>query len=681
MAGDISGKLIESEKDAPRLVNSCRRCRDFEYQKFLQSVLLESDISFNLLKSRTLITNISTYYLENTMIAPVGQAVPDTPHAVSVSLPTWKANVGYEEGEEWVISAMKTGYPRFFIHLLIQELERDVLAQFGNFGERVMLFPSRRSARKCQAFFYDKRPDIPSASVRLLHLEPDFSKGKVIGYVLSNLSCCFFPAADFPIAKQVWQHTGLGISSRRAEFCLQALRQGFLVPAASHSPQNASQQDLFSKGPKRYQRGTSQNNISLPADSRHEHATNGVNGTNGVDSNDYAQFIEERFGRNLNAELAAKAKLAIRRRIAGCLTENMELDDAIQSSTTCQDRAKQGQDGPGTSLRNVSEEDVYLYPTGMGAIFSAHQLAIQDSESRTSEHLKSICFGFPYIDTLKVLEKWGPGALFYPQGIDADLDDLQKRLEEGERFAALFTEFPSNPLLRSPNLARIRQLADKYKFVVAVDETVGNYININILPYADIVMSSLTKIFSGDSNVMGGSLILNHRGPLYSTLKPLLQHDYEDNYWAVDAIFMERNSRDYIGRIHRINTNADAMTQRLKQSKYVKEVYYPKINLSRNYYDACKTPEGGYGGLYSVVFHDPEHAHIFFDNLQIQKGPSLGTNFSLSCPFVLIAHYNELDWCRSLGVDPDLVRVSVGLEDPVELARICDEALAAIERS
>lgn len=33
--------------------------------------------------------------------------------AVSVSLPTWRANVGYEEGEDWVIDKMKTGYPRF----------------------------------------------------------------------------------------------------------------------------------------------------------------------------------------------------------------------------------------------------------------------------------------------------------------------------------------------------------------------------------------------------------------------------------------------------------------------------------------------------------------------------------------------------------------------------------------
>lgn len=69
---------------------------------------------------------------------------------------------------------------------------------------------------------------------------------------------------------------------------------------------------------------------------------------------------------------------------------------------------------------------------------------------------------------------------------------------------ALFTEFPGNPLLSSPDLERIRKLADQYDFCVVVDETIGNFINVNVLPYADVVVSSLTKVFSGDSNVMGG---------------------------------------------------------------------------------------------------------------------------------------------------------------------------------
>ena len=111
---------------------------------------------------------------------------------------------------------------------------------------------------------------------------------------------------------------------------------------------------------------------------------------------------------------------------------------------------------------------------------------------------------FPYIDTLKIVEKFGPGCLFYGLGASEELDDLEKRLESGERYLALFTEFPSNPLLRSPNLERIRSLADKYDFYVVIDETIGNLINVNVLPYGDIIVSSLTKVFSGDSNVMGG---------------------------------------------------------------------------------------------------------------------------------------------------------------------------------
>lgn len=90
------------------------------------------------------------------MLAAVGQPVPNTEHAVSVSLPSWKATVGYEEGEEWVVSKMKTGYPRFFIHLTIQELQREVLKLYGRIGESVMLFPTIAVANRCENFFYDK---------------------------------------------------------------------------------------------------------------------------------------------------------------------------------------------------------------------------------------------------------------------------------------------------------------------------------------------------------------------------------------------------------------------------------------------------------------------------------------------------------------------------------------------
>lgn len=109
-----------------------------------------------------------------------------------------------------------------------------------------------------------------------------------------------------------------------------------------------------------------------------------------------------------------------------------------------------------------------------------------------------------------MLEKWGPGCHFFGHGNEADFAALKKLLADGRAagddhpLQALFCEFPSNPLLRSPDLLRLRELANQYGFVIVVDETIGNFVNVEVLQWADMVVSSLTKIFSGDANVMGG---------------------------------------------------------------------------------------------------------------------------------------------------------------------------------
>lgn len=63
----------------------------------------------------------------------------------------------------------------------------------------------------------------------------------------------------------------------------------------------------------------------------------------------------------------------------------------------------------------------------------------------------------------------------------------------------------------------------------------------------------------------------------------------------------------------------------------MKEVYYPKYSPTRPFYDSFRNPHGGYGGLFSVIFHEKEQAVAFFDTLEVMKGPSLGTNFTLRC--------------------------------------------------
>ena len=597
-----------------------------------------------------------------TMLAAVGAPVPDAPHAVSVSLPSWEANVGYEEGKEWVISKMQTGYPRFFIHLTIQELQKEILKRYGRNNEQVMLFPSPATAKRCQKFFYDNAPNVPITAVRLLNLEPIMSSNDH-ATVLSGVYCVFFPQDQFPVAKQVWQHTGDGISSRRGEFCLKALQDGFLQPVAA--PGRVRSDSIYTKGPRRYQRGGSQNNINFLVSPPETPANGPI-----PEDKDYSVFVEERFGRNLNIQLAEQAKVAMRRRIAGCLTDDVELEEALGQGSQCGEGRHPG----------LTEDHVFLYPAGMSSIFNAHRMLRAHAISEGQVPLKSICFGFTYIDTLKILQKWGKGCLFYGFGNEADLDDLEQRLKNGERFLSLFTEFPSNPLLHSANLPRIRHLADEYGFAVVIDETVGNVVNIDVMPYADIVVSSLTKIFSGDCNVMGGSLVLNPQSKSFEAFCKTVDREYEDNYWAEDALFMERNSRDFISRIDRINTNSEAIAATLKSAQNVKAVYYPQHNLSKANYDRCRNPSGGYGGLLSVTFNRTEQAIAFFDALEVQKGPSLGTNFTLACPYTVLAHYAEMDWTAEWGVDADLVRVSVGLEETADLVNSFKRALDVAAR-
>lgn len=526
-----------------------------------------------------------------------------------------------------------------------------------------MLFPSQQIASRCASFIRECAPHAVVGGLDVIHLVLDEANpsSAALRSLSPTISAVICSAEAFPYAKQYWQHSGDGVSSRRAEFCHTLFQDGLLVLDERPKSPVARFGQKTCRGPKRYQRPLSLDKAVSPSprcvSPRHEAVP-------AREAEESSRFLEERFGRNLDISFVEPAKSAIKRRIAGALKGDLDLATSPLPAM-----------GPNTrGIVNLKEDDIYLFPCGMNAIFNGHQLLLS-----ARGQMKSINFGFPYVDTLKILQKFGPGCVFYGHASESDLDDLEQRLECGERFLGLFCEFPGNPLLISPNLVRIRRLADKYDFAVVVDETIGTFANVNVLPYADIVASSLTKIFSGDCNVMGGSAILNPNSRYYASLKAAAEKELEDNYWSEDVMFMERNSRDFGSRIERINLNAEAICDVLSASPLVKDVYFPKLNPSRPNYEACKLPTGGYGGVLSVTFHDRKQAIVFYDMVETAKGPSLGTNFTLTSPYVLLAHYQELDWAAGYGVDPDLIRISVGLEETDHLKAVFQDALRAAE--
>ena len=77
--------------------------------------------------------------------------------------------------------------------------------------------------------------------------------------------------------------------------------------------------------------------------------------------------------------MAEKAKLAIRRRIAGVLTENGDQEEAIhRTNSSAHSRHVEG----------FSEDDVYLYPCGMSSIFNTHRTMLA-----CRGEMKSIIYG------------------------------------------------------------------------------------------------------------------------------------------------------------------------------------------------------------------------------------------------------------------------------------------------
>ena len=152
--------------------------------------------------------------------------------------------------------------------------------------------------------------------------------------------------------------------------------------------------------------------------------------------------------------------------------------------------------------KKVDPSDVFFYPSGMSAIYHIHQLLLQ---RRGNE---SAILGFVYELTIKMAETYGPGSHFYGFGTESQIDQLEARLEQmaqnGQRMQAIWCECPSNPLLRTVNLHRVKQLAEKHDVVLVVDETIGSFANVDVLDVADIVVSSLTKSFNGFGDVLAG---------------------------------------------------------------------------------------------------------------------------------------------------------------------------------
>ncbi len=312
--------------------------------------------------------------------------------------------------------------------------------------------------------------------------------------------------------------------------------------------------------------------------------------------------------------------------------------------------------------------DVFLQPSGMAAQFAALQAVLARAPGRPTVQL-----GFPYVDTLKLQQKLGHGATLL-HDLATMAQDLRVLLQR-QPLAAAFSEIPGNPLLGAADLRQVTPLLREHGVPLVADDVVATPVNVDLRDHAALIATSLTKFVAGTGDVMGGALICNPRSPFYAELKPIVAAQHEELLWIEDAAILDRQARDFPDRMRRHNATGLLLAERLRTHPAVAKVWYPKWEFAEAY-DAVRRPDGGWGALITVL---PKNAETtspqIYDRLDVCKGPSLGTVFTLACPFTLLAHYTELDWAESCGVSRYLIRISAGLEEPEAIWKKLDHAL------
>ena len=315
-----------------------------------------------------------------------------------------------------------------------------------------------------------------------------------------------------------------------------------------------------------------------------------------------------------------------------------------------------------SELERTIPEFCFLYPSGMAAIFTSIL------SSLSSKRGKIITIGSLYVDTLRILERW-PEKYHLPKPIfirDKFLENLKSSIDLNT--AAVFIEIPSNPLIELVDINEIVRTSHSKKAIVIVDNTIATPYNFNPFLYdADIVIHSTTKFLSGKNNHIGGALLINKE-----ELKKEIQifNKITNLYMDFNDIKkLSRNVRKFEERMEKINKNGEIVANFLNNHDLIKRVYHPSLKNDHNHLLMQKFLRGGSGVLSFVLKESTEdNAKNFYDNIlpPILKGPSLGSEKTLLCPYVIMAHYNDSkEDLERLGLDFYLMRISVGIE-PVD---------------
>jgi cystathionine gamma-lyase len=308
------------------------------------------------------------------------------------------------------------------------------------------------------------------------------------------------------------------------------------------------------------------------------------------------------------------------------------------------------------------------FGSGMAAVAGACAIL------RAGDHVVATndLYGGTYRFFVDVLSRWGIETSF------ADTTDpsaVRAALRPNTKL--IWVESPTNPLLRLTDITAIAALK-RDGIAVAVDNTFCSpYFQRPLELGADIVVHSTTKYINGHSDVVGGVVICNDDA-LHETIA-----FHQNAVGAIpgpqDSYLTLRGAKTLAVRMRQHEASAIAIARWLESRDDVAAVFYPGLE-SHPHHELAKKQQRGFGGILSFrIRGGADRAAEFARTTRLfNLAVSLGGIESLLCVPALQTHKTvPEDRKAELGITPDLIRLSIGLEETEDLIADLEAALDA----
>ncbi|MBT8486487.1 MAG: PLP-dependent aspartate aminotransferase family protein [Phycisphaerae bacterium] len=246
------------------------------------------------------------------------------------------------------------------------------------------------------------------------------------------------------------------------------------------------------------------------------------------------------------------------------------------------------------------------------------------------------------------------------------------------RTRAIYVESITNPLMTVPDLVAVVDFARRHGLVSLIDNTIATPVNFRPAEHGfDLSLHSATKYLNGHSDVAAGAII--GRAALIETAARMLSH-FGGCLDPHACFLLQRGLKTLPLRVRRQSASALALAEMLDAHPAVAAVHYPGLRSTPGHAYAREVYEG-FGGMLSFeLVGGVPAAERLVERLTIAlHAASLGgTETLIVRPSVTAYASVAPEERRRLGVTDGLLRLSVGIEDPGELADDLRQGLDAV---